>query len=225
MESDRIDVRPIFNLPLRLKPLPDQFKDMGEIPSVEYKIHENASLKSYKGGESEGLRRIDDYLAHHIKTYKETRNGLMGEEFSTKFSAYFAVGCISARDVYFKVKQFEENMKEKGQLNKTEEKSTYWVIFEILWRDFCYFFAKKHGSALFHLDGAVGSKNEKYDREWKTDEKLWRPWVEGNTGIPFIDANMREISQTGLMSNRGRQNVASFLTKDLMVDWRLGAEW
>jgi hypothetical protein len=49
--------------------------------------------------------------------------------------------------------------------------------------------------------------------------------TEGRTGVPYVDANMRELSATGFMSNRGRQNVASFLTKDLQLDWRLGAEW
>lgn len=48
---------------------------------------------------------------------------------------------------------------------------------------------------------------------------------EGRTGVPFVDANMRELAMTGFMSNRGRQNVASFLTKDLGLDWRMGAEW
>lgn len=48
---------------------------------------------------------------------------------------------------------------------------------------------------------------------------------EGRTGVPFVDANMRELALTGFMSNRGRQNVASFLTKDLGLDWRMGAEW
>lgn len=47
----------------------------------------------------------------------------------------------------------------------------------------------------------------------------------GRTGVPFVDANMRELLATGWMSNRGRQNVASFLVKDLHLDWRLGAEW
>lgn len=49
--------------------------------------------------------------------------------------------------------------------------------------------------------------------------------TEGRTGVPFVDANMRELAMTGFMSNRGRQNVASFLTKDLGLDWRMGAEW
>lgn len=60
---------------------------------------------------------------------------------------------------------------------------------------------------------------------WKRDKDQFKAWREGRTGVPFVDANMREMLQTGWMSNRGRQNVASFLIKDLGLDWRLGAEW
>ncbi len=61
--------------------------------------------------------------------------------------------------------------------------------------------------------------------KWKQDPDAFRKWCEGQTGVPFVDANMRELLHTGWMSNRGRQNVASFLVKDLCLDWRLGAEW
>lgn len=60
---------------------------------------------------------------------------------------------------------------------------------------------------------------------WKQDKRLFDAWKDGRTGVPFVDSNMRELKATGFMSNRGRQNVASFLTKDLELDWRLGAEW
>lgn len=56
-------------------------------------------------------------------------------------------------------------------------------------------------------------------------ENVLSDFIEGKTGVPFVDANMRELAATGFMSNRGRQNVASFLTKDLGLDWRMGAEW
>ncbi len=62
-------------------------------------------------------------------------------------------------------------------------------------------------------------------KEWNQNQEMFDAWKEGRTGVPFVDANMREMRATGFMSNRGRQNVASFLTKDLKLDWRLGAEW
>jgi deoxyribodipyrimidine photo-lyase len=62
-------------------------------------------------------------------------------------------------------------------------------------------------------------------KSWKHDKVNFDKWVKGETGVPFIDANMRELQQTGFMSNRGRQNVASFLTKDLGIDWTWGAAY
>jgi hypothetical protein len=96
--------------------------------------------------------------------------------------------------------------------------STYWILFELLWRDFFRFFAAKHGNKIFLRGGPVDS-----DYRWSRDMTLFRRWVAGQTGVPFVDANMRELAATGFMSNRGRQNVASFLIHDMNIDWRLGA--
>ena len=60
---------------------------------------------------------------------------------------------------------------------------------------------------------------------WKSDQQLFDLWAEGRTGFPLVDANMRELRATGFMSNRGRQNVASFLALDMALDWRQGADW
>ena len=100
-------------------------------------------------------------------------------------------------------------------------KSTYWLIFELMWRDYFRFIGKKYGNRIFLRGGVKQEPNP----EWKNDRRLLELWVEGRTGVPFIDANMRELKQTGFMSNRGRQNVASFLVKDLMVNWQMGAEY
>ena len=105
-------------------------------------------------------------------------------------------------------------------MERVKNDSTYWVIFELLWRDYFRFVAAKYGNTLFHSGGV---KNLKY--QWNEDLEKFKHWSNGTTGIPFVDANMRELRQTGWMSNRGRQNVASFLTKDLKLDWRMGAEW
>jgi len=94
------------------------------------------------------------------------------------------------------------------------------VVFEMLWRDFFKYFARKHGDNIFFSGGTIGSK-----KEWKHYEKNVYAWTEGKTGFPLVDANMRELAATGFMSNRGRQNVASFLALELNEDWRYGAEY
>ncbi len=194
--------------------------DAGEIPGLnEFQLEgfepDSRAVIPFKGGETAGLERLRYYLweSKLIKTYKETRNGLVGGDYSSKFSPWLAQGCLSPKQIYHELKQFEA---ENGK-----NRSTYWLFFELLWRDFFRFMAKKHGNKIFFKSGTKGE----YDPEWKNDYRLLELWIEGRTGIPFIDANMREIAKTGFMSNRGRQNVASFLVKDLGVNWQMGAEY
>lgn len=109
--------------------------------------------------------------------------------------------------IFFEVKRYE---RERGMRD-----AGYWIVFELLWRDFFKFIGLKYDRRLFY---GRGLRQEPY--EWKKNDIQYEAWRTGQTGIPFVDANMREILQTGWMSNRGRQNVASFLTKDLGIDWR-----
>jgi len=174
----------------------------------------NISAFPFKGGETCALQRLHDYLwgTNAITTYKNTRNGLVGTEYSTKFSAWLSIGNLSPRTIFSEVKKFEAK--------RTANKSTYWVIFELLWRDYFRYVCLKYGKAVFEAGGLRGLQHK-----WKKDLNLFKKWKNGTTGVPFVDANMRELLKTGWMSNRGRQNVASFLVKDLKLDWRMGAEW
>lgn len=207
-------------------PLPTPMKipftsevEAGELPELsDFGIpappDDSRAAIRWEGGETAGLDRLAYYLfdSHAIATYKETRNGLIGSDYSTKFSAWLAYGCLSPKRIYAEIKAYED----KNGAND----STYWVVFELLWRDFFRLMGKKHGNAIFHKGGTKGEAPK-----WRKDPAAFRRWVDGQTGTPFIDANMREIAQTGFMSNRGRQNVASYLVKDLHLDWRLGAEY
>ncbi len=125
-----------------------------------------------------------------------------------------AHGCISPRTIFSEISRYERA--------NGANKSTYWVIFELIWRDFFKFYALSVGDGIFHSGGPVGKR-----RVWEKDPNgsKFRRWVEGRTGWPLVDANMRELAATGFMSNRGRQNVASFLCLDMGLDWRLGADY
>ncbi len=190
----------------------------GDIPSLEklgielHKTEKNASL--YKGGETAALLRLKYYLWETglIENYKETRNELLGKDYSSKFSLWLAFGCISPRTIFWEIFQYEKERK--------KNESTYWLIFELLWRDYFNFIAVKYEDLLFKSGGI-----KKVRLESKHNANKLNAWINGQTGIPFIDANMRELKQTGFMSNRGRQNVASFLVKDLKLDWLAGAEY
>jgi deoxyribodipyrimidine photo-lyase len=166
------------------------------------------------GGEQAALERLEHYLFETgaVSKYFETRNGQIGLNYSTKFSPWLAVGALSPRTIYQQMKIYEGK--------HGSNKSTYWVIFELLWRDFFRFFSLKHGDRMFYPGGTTGRKPR-----WSQDEAKFSAWCHGQTGVPMIDANMRELKTTGFMSNRGRQIVASFLCFELELDWRLGAEW
>lgn len=169
----------------------------------------------FEGGAEAAKKRLQYYLfeSHKIASYKETRNGLLGVDYSSKLSPWLAHGCISPREIYHKVKAYEEQ--------HIANESTYWLIFELLWRDYFRFLMKKHPLAYFQRDGL--QKNGTYPMQ-HSEEKL-KSWIEGKTGVDFIDANMLELKHTGFMSNRGRQNVASYLCHDLQCDWRYGAAY
>lgn len=169
----------------------------------------------FKGGESEALKRMEHYFfgSDAIATYKETRNGMVGADYSTKFSAWLAMGCISPRLIYEELQRYERS--------RQANESTYWLTFELLWRDYFRFMMKKYQSKFFRKTGIR-------DRELTlnaNDDALFQSWIHGETGVDFIDANMTELRLTGFMSNRGRQNVASYLCHELKLDWRYGAAY
>jgi len=174
----------------------------------------------FSGGETSALARVKSYFweTKSIDTYKTTRNSLLGTDYSTKFSNWLANGSLSPRLIYHEIKRYEKEV--------AASDSTYWCIFELIWRDYFKFVGWKSGTKMFLLTGVMDRKIPiGHSGEWTKRLDLFEKWSQGETGVPFVDANMRELLHTGWMSNRGRQNVASFLTKDLSLDWRMGAEW
>lgn len=210
-------VRKPFPTPSRISTPPVDAPGTLPAPEALGQAHAEADARAvlaFVGGENAALERLNEYFWEKdcLKVYKETRDGLLGADYSSKFSPWLALGCISPRKIYWEVQRYES-------LRKKNE-STYWLVFELIWRDYFRFIAKKHGNALFFAGGLKGSAPE-----GRQDWGLFQRWREGQTGVPFVDANMRELLLTGFMSNRGRQNVASFLVRDLGLDWRMGAEY
>jgi deoxyribodipyrimidine photo-lyase len=198
--------------------------DAGELPTlsslglVEPAADARAQFRP-RGGMSEAHDRLEHYLwtTDRLRLYKETRNGLLDIDDSSKLSPWLAMGCISPRRISTEVQRYERE--------RVKNDSTYWLIFELLWRDYFRFVAAKWGDRLFAQRGM-------HDRPlpWRgLDDRGAREdfarWTSGTTGFPLVDAAMQELAATGYTSNRARQNVASFLTKNLGIDWRAGAEW
>lgn len=169
----------------------------------------------FEGGESAGLRRLHYYLweSDQIHHYKSKRDGVLGIDYSSRFSPWLSQGCLSPKRIYHELKKYEE---ERGA-----KKSIQALILQLQYRDFHRLMGKKHGNRIFLKKGIGGQLPGKP----KNDPKLLKLWAEGRTGLPFIDANMRELNQTGYMSNRGRQVTASFLINELEVNWQMGAEY
>jgi deoxyribodipyrimidine photo-lyase len=211
-------VYPPFPTPTQLSPLPDGVEP-GELPSlgdlgIEPPTPDSRGVLAFRGGETTGLARLQHYLwdSDCLSRYKETRNGMLGADYSSKFSPWLALGCLSPRQIYAAVQQYERE--------RVKNDSTYWLVFELLWRDYFRFVCARYCDRIFYPSGIRGLK-----LDWQQDWDRFEAWRQGRTGFPLVDANMRELAATGFMSNRGRQNVASFLTKNLGIDWRMGAEW
>jgi deoxyribodipyrimidine photo-lyase len=192
--------------PKELKPtiLPS-LQDLG----LEAPEGDSRAVLSFKGGSKAAWQRLKAYFweGDHLKAYKQTRNGLVGADYSSKFSPWLASGSISPREIYAEIKRYEKE--------RHKNSSTYWLYFELVWRDFFRFTALKEGNHFFRIQ-----RKPKYPMLPKLEA-----WRLGETGQDFVDANMKELLHTGFMSNRGRQNVASYLVHDLKLPWYLGAQW
>ncbi|WP_299051282.1 DASH family cryptochrome [uncultured Polaribacter sp.] len=202
-----------------LMPVDNLLSVSTKIPTIEdlgYSTFKTSPKTAFpfKGGEDAALKRLHYYFfeTKKVSFYKKTRNGLVGIDYSTKFSSWLANGSISPKTIYWNLKRFEE------QHGKNQ--STYWVIFELIWRDYFKYISLKHDAKIFKIGGILDR-----DYEWKNNQNTIQKWIDGETHDSFVNANMIELKETGWMSNRGRQNVASYFAKELLQDWRIGAAY
>ena len=163
-------------------------------------------------GETAALAQLREYLTPPWPTrYKQTRNALEGQHTSSRWSIGLASGALSPRRVWAELKAYE------AQHGAND--GTYWLWFELLWRDHFRFLHLRHGRRLYGASGLSSLPAPTHH-----PEAYWR-WCEGTTGERIVDAGMRELAATGWISNRMRQIVASYLVHDLACDWRAGAAW
>ena len=186
---------------------------LSDLGFKDFEVNKDSVFR-FKGGETNAKNRIRNYFfeTRNVSTYKLTRNGLIGEDYSSKFSPWLSNGSVSVKYIFKSLKEYEKEVEKNG--------STYWLYFELIWRDFFKYVSMQHKDKFFNKDGIYGE-----DKEWSDDQDILLNWINGKTNEPFVNANMIELSQTGFMSNRGRQNVSNYLTKELKIDWRIGAEY
>lgn len=212
----KAEVRNEIDVPLYIKSpenVGNRIPTMSDLGYDEV-IPDERTVLHFRGGSKAAEERLQYYLWDNelLSNYKQTRNELIGGDYSSKFSPWLAHGCLSPRQIYWQIKKYERYIKKNS--------STYWLVFELIWRDYFHFVALKYGHKIYRRSGISG--REKI--QWGSD-KLFHLWRDGRTKEPFVDANMHEMNATGFMSNRGRQNVASYLMHTMKIDWRLGAAY
>lgn len=184
----------------------------GEAPATDPRSAFPYQAPTQDGGESGAMAHLAQYLARGLPThYKRTRNGLVGLDYSSKWSPWLATGALSPRQALAQLRQFEA---EHGASD-----GSYWLWFELLWRDYFRFLHLQHGLALYRTRGLGPARDTPHDKT------AFAAWCAGQTGQPLVDAALRELAATGYLSNRLRQVAASYLIHDLACDWRAGAAW
>ena len=213
-----LKVRTLIKSPFKLDSknrLPEEYKipTLNDLGFNDFKVDKRSAFP-FKGGTKSGIERINDYFwkTKKLSLYKHTRNGLIGIDYSSKLSSWLANGCVSPKMIYWETKKYEKEV--------IKNQSTYWMVFELIWRDYFKYISMKYRDKIFCIEGIL---NRKYN--WDKSKTKVYEWINGKTKEPFVNSNMLEIKNTGWMSNRGRQNVASYFAKELKLDWRIGAAY
>ncbi|QHE53924.1 deoxyribodipyrimidine photo-lyase [Pontibacillus sp. HMF3514] len=171
----------------------------------------NCTMKWKHIGEKSAKQRLAYFLYNKVQAYEEKRDfpALNG---TSLISPYLKCGVLSPRTVYHKA------MDAKNEIGESEGLETY--ISEIAWRDFYNMIYALYPNS---KDEEISDKYKKLS--WNQDEELFQKWRNGETGFPIVDAAMKQLNTIGWMHNRLRMVVASFLTKDLLMDWRKGERY
>ncbi len=164
----------------------------------------------WQPGEAGAKKRLADFVRTGLKGYR-TRRDFPGEAHVSMLSPHLALGEISPATLWHATRGLSDDYSSEDYIHFRKE---------VVWRDFSY-------HLLFHFpDLATKNWNAKFDAfPWRDAPELLAKWQKGQTGYPIVDAGMRQLWQTGWMHNRVRMIVASFLIKDLLIDWREGERW
>jgi len=196
----------LLPIPDTLPPLPENIETM-ELPMAE-------QVASFPATTAEAQARFSDFLEDGIQRYKSERDR-MDLDGTSQLSPYLRFGLLSIREAFTKA-QVALMQTKKDQ----ERKEMRTWMNELIWREF-------YTTILYHfphvMDGPF--RKEYADIPWREDATDLEAWQNGQTGYPVVDACMRQLLEMGWMHNRGRMIVASFLTKDLLINWQAGEAW
>lgn len=204
--KERVELVEIFHEPLRL-PFPTA-------NLVSETFPDSSSSKLFPAGEIAAQERLSHFLNNCIVHYHKERD-LLTQDGTSMLSPYLHFGILSIRDVFqqaFLLQQAKQDTDQRAGIDS-------WIN-ELIWREFFMMILAKFPHVLHHpfrLD---------YEQiPWTDNEEHFKAWQEGRTGYPLVDAGMRQLQETGWMHNRARMVVASFLCKDLLINWQWGEKW
>jgi deoxyribodipyrimidine photo-lyase len=229
--------------PLSQKPNLTSFNHPRLTPALDELSSFPFNQSQWFGDEYTALQHVSRYFSSQLaQTYKLTRNELTGTNYSTHFSPWLAHGALSPRKIWQGLKKHETEF--------GANESTYWISFELLWREHFRLMARKHGAALFRQNGLKNKHqdNESYPSNQRqrsrssypskldttsvrsarysaSTDHTFKRWQTGETDHSLINAAMQELAATGFLSNRLRQIVASYAIHDLGINWLAGAAW
>jgi deoxyribodipyrimidine photo-lyase len=196
-------------------PTPDRLPSLPPMPSVSIPTTPTRTAHSlFPAGETEALRRLEQFAACAIFRYHDDRNR-MDLDGTSALSPYLRLGLLSARQAAWAAYQTAQKTE-----NALERQGAQTWLNELIWREF-------YAAILFHFP-FVRQQSFRADLRaipWRNNPAEFTAWQAGLTGYPVVDAAMRQLNATGWMHNRARMIVASFLTKDLLIDWRWGERY
>ncbi len=168
----------------------------------------------YPAGEAEAFKRLNQFASSSIYHYAETRNR-MDLDGTSALSPYIRFGMLGLRQA---VHHAMQAIRQGG--NGEEKRGAEIWLNELIWREF-------YIQILYHFPyvSKTAFNRSLANIPWRNDVAEFEAWTRGQTGIPIVDAAMRQLHETGWMHNRARMIVASFLVKDLLISWQWGERW
>lgn len=187
-------------------PTPSQLPTQEPLPSARPHL-------LFPAGETEALKRLENFTQKNIFKYHESRD-FLDLDITSHLSPYLRFGMLSFRQAVYAAIQA---LKFAPEENKKGPET--WLK-ELIWREFYIYI-------LYHFPHAekTSFKSEFAHISWENNQEYFERWKTGQTGVPIVDAAMRQLQETGWMHNRARMIVASYLVKDLLINWQWGEAW
>lgn len=208
----RLREEPQIPQPAPKLPPPLDCASGGAVPSAAELGFGGDETRIPQGSEKAARARLGKFLENAVEHYAEQRD-LPAVDGTSRLSPYLLLGAVSVRECISAA--WDAAAAEPRRLPGVEK----WID-ELVWREFYAAILQEEPRVL-----KEAHKPQYRDLEWNEDDAGFRAWCEGRTGYPIIDAGMRQLRETGWMHNRVRMLTASFLTKDLLIDWRRGEQW